>query len=249
MTNEVTEYEPDDDDDGFGGSITGFRGNYLRWTAADGWLDRDEAEAPALLLVVKVDELLKRWKNNEVETIRKKPLPDPDELNRAIPMSEWEKGIDGKPRPPWSHNVSVTMVNPATGAIYVYEHDTAGAHIAWEHLREQVIVMRSLRGSRTMPVVKLGEAVMNTKRFGKVKRPSFEIVDWKLPPGGGETALPKPAPQLSGPLAATPPAVEKTAASPAKPAAKPGKPAIDLNAMGDVKPVSLAEELNDSVPF
>ena len=27
-----------------------------------------------------------------------KPLPDPEQLNAAIPQSEWERGLDGNPR-------------------------------------------------------------------------------------------------------------------------------------------------------
>jgi hypothetical protein len=100
---------PPDDDDGFGGSPNTTRlggGNFLKWTKEAGWRDRDGIEAPSPMLVLAVGELLVRWQGNKPEYIREKPLPDPKVLNEAIPKSQWEKGIDGKLREHWAHNVA-----------------------------------------------------------------------------------------------------------------------------------------------
>jgi hypothetical protein len=42
-------------------------------------------------------------------------LPDPDELNKAIPKSEWEEDFNGNPKGPWAKNFTVFLVNPKDG--------------------------------------------------------------------------------------------------------------------------------------
>ena len=105
MSNEVTTPpEGPEADDGFSVSSRSQRvgrGSYLKWNDKQGWVDRDGVAAPSPLLVVGVNEILRRWKDKLAEYIVEKPLPDPDELNAAIPVQEWEAGVDGKPRPPW----------------------------------------------------------------------------------------------------------------------------------------------------
>ena len=64
-------------------------------------------------------------------------MPDPEELNSAIPKSEWESGIDGQPRQPWEHVVIVYLVNLGTGEIYTYTAATIGAHIAYDELKRR----------------------------------------------------------------------------------------------------------------
>jgi hypothetical protein len=246
-----------DDDDGFGGSMNrGFRSNsYLKWTAAAHWTDRDGLTPPNPLLVVKLDEELKRWKNNVPEVISAKPLPDPDGLNGAIPTSEWEKGIDGQKRKPWDHYVVVQMVNTETGEHHTYSHYTTGAHIAVDQLHDAVVVMRSLRGERVMPLVNLTERPMKTN-YGQTTRPHFVIVGWKSPGDGGKAIPATPPPSLPTPAAAAAPATATAAApaaaattKPAKVKAKPKpKPTISVDGLKDVAPVTTAELLNDEIP-
>jgi hypothetical protein len=257
MTKEVTKYEPGPEtDDGFSGSRSGriSKGSYLRWNDTQHWLDRDGLAPPSPLLVVAINETVRRWKDGRAEDICDKPLPDPEQLNSAIAVAEWERGIDGNPRPPWAHTVHVYLVSLATGEAYTYSHSTVGAHVAWDHLREAVITMRMLRGTQCMPLVNLSERPMKMK-YGMGKRPHFEIVGWKTPGDDGKAIAAKPTPQLSGPVAAsapaapTAPSATSIATSPAK-----SKPPVNLTdstlaAMGDVKPASVSEELNDEIPW
>src|SRR6478609_8096617 len=87
------------DDDGFStSSCSSGRGfDFLRWKADSGWVDRDGVTAPSPMLAVKVDEILRMWKDDRPTDITTKPLPDPDTLNAQIPVSEWEEGVDGRP--------------------------------------------------------------------------------------------------------------------------------------------------------
>jgi hypothetical protein len=264
---ELTPVEPPDEDDGFRRSTSGRAvGTYLKWTDTLGWVDRDGLAPPALLLVGKLNDFLRRWKDGQPTDIDDKPLPDPEQLNSAIPQSEWEMGKDGKPRPPWHHTVGIYLIDPATGNGYRYEHDTVGAHMCWDELREAVINMRLLRGDKCLPLVRPSEKPWKVPT-GLRKRPFLEILGWKTP-GGDRAGIPaKPVPRLSGP------AVAPVAASPAAPAAtsqatttsppsnpstqpyqaKP-KPPVNLTsetlaAMDEVRPATTSEILNDELPF
>jgi hypothetical protein len=164
--NDLTTPPPGEfDDDGFSVASSSSRGHdFLRWKAGAGWSDRDGVAAPSPMLAVKVDEILRRWKDDRPTDLATKPLPDPDQLNAAIPVSEWEEGPDGRPRPPWAHYVVVYLVNPATATKYIYTAATVGGHIAVEQLKENVLTMRMLRGARVMPLVALSSKPMKTSQ-------------------------------------------------------------------------------------
>jgi hypothetical protein len=276
MANEVTSHEREADD-GFSASSRSSRvgrGSYIKWNDKQGWVDRDGVAVPSPLLVVGVNEILRRWKDNVAEDITDKPLSSADELNAVIPVSEWECGVDGAPRKPWALNVVVYLVNLATGETYTYVAPTVGAHMAYDALKEAVITMRALRGDKCMPLVNLSERPMK-KRYGMGLRPHFEIIGWKTP-GGDANAIPvqPAAPQLTGPAAVptlapeapsalTTPVEEPAAPAPKQPEpqqakpksrqAKP-KPAVNvttetLKVMGDVTLVSTNETLGDEVPW
>jgi hypothetical protein len=256
----LTTYEPGpEDDDGFHGSLNSGRllkGTFLKWNDTAHWLDRDGLTPPSPLLVIGINEILQKWKDGKAEIINEKPLPDPAQLNSTIPIAEWERGIDNTPRPPWAHVVVVYSVNLATGEFFTYAAATTGAHIAYDALKEAVVTMRALRGTRVMPIVHLSERPMKTK-FGMKRRPHFEIIGWKTP-GDDSKAVPvKPMPpQISGPVVA--PAETKPApapaASPVQPRQAQPKPPVNLTAetlttMDDVKPVTASEILNDELPW
>ena len=175
----------------------------LRWNETNGWMDRDGLRPPEILLALAVSEALQCWKGKKpIETITEKPLPDVKDLNEAVPEAEWESGLDGKPKPPWEHQVLVYLIDPASGGFYTYLNSTIGAHIAVDHLREKVITMRALRGARVVPVVKLSQRPMKTS-FGMKSRPEFEIIE--LAPVGWTTAplLPPAGAAAERPGAAT----------------------------------------------
>ena len=255
MGNDLANQEPGGADDGFHGSLnTGRSNNFLKWTKETSWRDRDGLAPPSPMLVFAVDEALQSWKANKPIIIRDKPLPNPDELNSAIPMSEWEKGNDGKLRKPWAHIVIVCAVDLGTGVIYKYTAPTIGAHIAYDALMESVITMRALRGTRVMPIVNLSERPMKTQ-FGMGRRPHFEIVGWETP-GDDTKAVPAQpvTPQLTGPAAAPAAPAPTPTSNPAQPHQAKPKPPVKLanetlNTMSDVKPATTGEIVGDSVPW
>jgi hypothetical protein len=96
--------------------------------------------------------------------------------------------------------------------------------------------MRSFRGANVYPIVTLSDTFMST-RFGGRQRPQFVIKRWVAL--GGEGALPPTAPPaLTGPQTVAPPTAKAAERDPDK---KPG--------LEEVKPVTVSEELNDSINF
>jgi hypothetical protein len=232
--------------DGFNGPFSSDRtikGMQLTWNDAKHWRTRDEQKAPAKLLVVGVDAILQRWSGGKPEVIRDKPLPDPDDLNSAIPVSEWETGIDGQKRPPWADTAVVYFIDPLVGCFYTFVSSTTGGRIAYDHLKESVAGMRMLRGDRVLPLVTLGERPMKT-RFGDKSRPHFEIVDWKE---AGAPVLREETPKAALPLASKPEAELGQPALQPEPARAKRK--TTLERMGDVEPVSPGEAIIDKIPW
>jgi hypothetical protein len=273
LINRQPNFGDDNYDDGFSDSpLSRVIRNYLRWTEQTHWTDRDGIPPPSPMLVTGISEAVRRWRTvdgiKKPEDITAKPLPDPEELNRTTPQSEWERQLDGKMSAGWAHTVFVYLVNLATGARYTFSSNTAGAHIAWDLLREDVMTMRALRGQNCFPVVDLTERPMKSafRPNGWGMRPHFEPIDWKIP-GAPDVVTERSKPQLTGPAStpATNPTSAAHSAAPAAaraptphpvsaPASKPpsAKTPVKLSdytlaVMGEVKPVTTEELLNDSL--
>lgn len=207
------------------------------------WEDKDGLTPPDNLMAMGTARCLQCWKDQQpVDTIvetEAEPLPDADELNAAIPVEEWEKGLDGKPRPPWQVQCAVYLIDPVSGSTWTFINSTMGARIAYERLTDKFRWMRRLRGDNIAPIVKLDSRPMKTT-FGQKMRPEFTILEWR-DLGGGKAAAPLQIAHEAVPAPAAVPTTQPTvdAATAATPKKKVGRP---------VKPISLKEELNDDLP-
>jgi hypothetical protein len=230
------------------------RGTIARWTSSTGWVDRDGLPLPETMLVIGYTTVLRRWKEKRPEYITEHPLPDPDVLNNAIPISEWEIGLDGKPTRPWKITYVIYLVDLKTGALYTYAHDTYGAMQAYNALEEQIAVMRMLRGEHVFPIVRLEKRQWKSQTYGMQMRPHFQVVDWRA--SGGTPVISSPsAPQLTGPAVVTPPATSAPAAAAAASATPAPAPASAtatkspiLDHTKSVKPVTVGELIADELP-
>jgi hypothetical protein len=172
------------------------------------WATRAGEEFPSgtRVMALGTRTATQHWRGNHpVETIIKKSgesLPDLDVLNAAIPQCEWEKGLNGEPRPPWQLQFAAYLLNPANGLTYTFVNSTIGARIAVERLQECVRRMRLLRGTDVVPIVELSSAPMRTRNFGIKQRPDFKIVDWRNFGSGNAT------PQIGGPVGPATPSQE-----------------------------------------
>jgi hypothetical protein len=153
-----------------------------------------------------------------------------DRLNEAIPKAEWPLGLTNQPEPPIKPVYGVKLLRPRDGALFVFEHDTTGQKIAVGELTQQINVTRTLRGE-VLPIVKLQAKSWKTG-FGMRLRPHYEILEYRSFGGGGAGEINgggDPSPQIEPPKGGSGGATEQI-----------GKP---------VKPVTIQEELNDSINF
>jgi hypothetical protein len=144
-----------------------------KWSA-----DGVEVPPSTRLLAFGTDKFLQRWHDQQAETIREKPLPDPDELNAKIPKSEWEIGLDGNPRPPWQKIYAVYLLDERTAEKFTFVNGTVGAKRAVHDLQDRVASKRMLCHAPLIAEVELRNKPMKT-RFGVKRRPHFEIVGWR----------------------------------------------------------------------
>ena len=216
-------------------------------------------------MIVGYVTILRRWKDNKPDDITEHPLPAPEELNETIPQSEWDIGLDGRPRKPWALTYVIYMVNLKNGTLYTYANNTFGAMLCYTNLEEQVAVMRMLRGEHVYPIANLDRRPMKTT-FGMKTRPHLEIIDWRAPKGGDGSLVQSPSTPQLPPAAAkaaipeAPTATPSTAPSSATPPAAstvPGfiLPAEDSNEASTVldntkpvKPVTVGELIADELP-
>jgi hypothetical protein len=207
------------------------RGTLLKWNEVDGYLDRDgvrPVEGPYLLWGM--EDGYQRWKDQTlVDEIIDKPLPDLEQLNAAIPKSEWEPGLDGHPRPPYSHQYCVYLLDPNDGQFFTLMNSTVGMKMLWESLAERWAVMRHLRGADVIAVVNLATRPFRTAKWGIKFRSDLKIFEWRKPGGSGGDRLAgpvAPTPQLpsapSAPSASSAPPAESASTSALAPAPMPG---------------------------
>ena len=252
------------------------RGTPVRWAETRSWRDRDGLPIPDTMLVIGYTTVLKRWQNKKAFYITEHPLPNPDQLNAAIPVAEWEIGLDGKPSKPWKLTYVIYMVDLKTGAVFTYEHDTYGAMLCFNNLEEQIAVYRMLRGEQVWPIVHLEQRPWKSAKYGMQMRPHLQILDWRTPLGGSQFMPQTPTPQLPGPAAtaapvpgpatsAPAPGPAPTASAPAPGPAAPAAPASPatspataapptasastvLDHTKPVKPVTVGELIADELP-
>jgi hypothetical protein len=147
------------------------------------WTYRNGLPVPKKrFLLTSTATIIQKWEDGSpVETIWKRPgqpFPDVDELNAAIPQSEWEEGIDGSPKPPHQLERVVYLIDEATAERFTFVSGTTGAEIAVRDLRQRVQDKRFMCGEGVLPIVEFGCKPMKTK-YGQKLRPEFVIVDWR----------------------------------------------------------------------
>src|SRR5262249_44707450 len=80
---------------------------------------------------------------------------------------------------PWCFQHLLPFEDPETGEVLIFTTSSVGGQIATEALAREWAKRLTRKGSRAMPLIKLGVTEMRTKKFGDVARPSFEITGWE----------------------------------------------------------------------
>jgi hypothetical protein len=95
--------------------------------------------------------------------------------------SKWERGLDGKPKDPWSFQHLLPLENPENGEVVIFTTSSVGGEIGVKELVREW-ARRAKKGSRALPIVKLATMDMNTKKYGAVPRPYFPVIAWDALP-------------------------------------------------------------------
>jgi hypothetical protein len=78
---------------------------------------------------------------------------------------------------PWSFQYMLPLENMESGEVLIFTSSSIGGRRAVSELCN-AYAKRKLNGRDGQPIIKLAADEMNTKNFGKVPRPDFEIVGW-----------------------------------------------------------------------
>jgi hypothetical protein len=207
------------------------------------WKDRDGLIPPNEMLATGTARGLQCWKNNELldEIVEQpgEPLPSADSLNDPIPEEEWGLDLNGQPQKPWRMTWAAYLVDPIGATRYTFINSTWGACRAVEALEGKMEIVQGLRGPNIRPRVKLDSRPQTIKSRGITKqRPEFTVLEWVDLTGNGEVLLGR-----GGARAALQIEHKPGVAEPA-PAKKKEKTAVGK----PVKPVSVAEEIDDGLP-
>jgi len=105
------------------------------------------------MLVAGMKEVLQRWQGGLPGVIDETPLPDPDLLNSAIPVEEWELDMNKQPSPPWKRTYVVYLTDPIGAGTYTFITATVGGRMAFEALEEAIETKKMLVGGGVLPLV------------------------------------------------------------------------------------------------
>jgi hypothetical protein len=169
------------------------KGEVLKFTHT--WTTRDGAPLqvgnPLLVLfptgAVEGFRMLRKWQPSPIKTIVRQPgaeLPDPDDLNAQIPREQWEQGLDGNPRPPWSKYFILYLLDTSTASLFTYVNCTIGCRLLVTRIEERTQWARALYGDDVLPMVKLTDRPFPT-RYGERRAPELQVLGFRRFTGGG----------------------------------------------------------------
>jgi hypothetical protein len=211
------------DDDDYSDRLV--QGDRAKWVDKVWTLNGVPPREQDRFLVTGTGFALQRWLDGLPEVILKEPgksLPNPDDLNAAIPREQWPIGkFPGEPEGPWKTVGFAYLLREHDAAVFTHINSTWGTRLCVRSIRERIRNMCRLRGASVFPIVRLTSATMPSKKFPGRFRPEFEIVEWRRI-GGTQPAQIEPPKQ-----------------SPT-PSEQIGKPE---------EPVTLKEELSDEIPL
>jgi len=107
--------------------------------------------------------------------------PERNELG-DLDQSQWERDDRGEFKDPWTFQHLLPFENPESGEVYIFTSSSIGGQIATEQIVQAYAKRLKHTGSRALPIIRIAVGEMTSKKFGKVKRPHFEIVGWEDAP-------------------------------------------------------------------
>ena len=106
-------------------------------------------------------------------------------------QSEWEV-VDGQMKDPWTFQHLLPLENLESGEVVIFATSSIGGQIATQELVREYARRVKRKQSRALPIVSLAVKQMNTKKFGEVPRPHFEVDGWEEDAPAVQTTAPVP---------------------------------------------------------
>jgi hypothetical protein len=193
-----------DDDDDYSDRL--LQGGRAKWVEKVWTLDGVPPREKDRFLVTGTGSALQMWVDGQPEVITKergKSLPDPDDLNAAIPREQWPIGkFSGEPEGPWKTVAFAYLLRLRDAARFTHINSTYGTRACVRSIRDRMRDMGALRGASVFPIVQLTSAPMPSKKFPGRFRPEFEPIEWRQI-GSNQPAQiesPKQAEQIGKPV-------------------------------------------------
>ena len=166
--------------------------DFLKSDNSGNWTQANAPADPGPYLPINYRHVLQRFHDKHVEIIADDPLPDPKELNKQIPIAEWQPGYNsGPPRPPWGHALQLVLMNLRTGAQVIYSASNTRCTAAVVRLMDQIRSKNFLFGRTASPVVGFASAPFPTQ-YGMQRRGDFQVLDRPWVDLNGGPTLPGP---------------------------------------------------------
>jgi hypothetical protein len=155
------------------------RGEIVRYLDGHYVIGKTEPADGRELVVTGVTTAWVKWRGKEGKHRITEPgqyHPERDELG-DLDQSNWEIGLDDRPKDPWQDTRYLYLVDPRTGEEFTFITASAGGRKAVGDLASQI---RNFRQGNpgAVPVARLESTTWKTK-FGVKPRPSFKIIGWK----------------------------------------------------------------------
>jgi hypothetical protein len=110
---------------------------------------------------------------------KRERVPDREDLDDYPENENWPIGDDGAAYDPWALLYLIPFENPETGDTVVFSTRSYGGRRAVADLATAWARRCDKVKNCGLPKIKLAVTDMPTKKFGKVKRPLFELVGWE----------------------------------------------------------------------
>lgn len=98
-------------------------------------------------------------------------IPDNDE-------SQWPIGPNDRPQDPWVLQYLLPLENQTNGDVHIFVAQSFGGRRAVSEICTKWAKRAARDPKGGQPVIKLGKAMMPTKKWGDVPRPDFVFVGW-----------------------------------------------------------------------
>jgi len=108
---------------------------------------------------------------------RGEKAPEREDLDDWPEKTNWPKDDDGEPTDPWVLFYLIPFATLDSGELIIFQTRSGGGRRAVADLAKEW-TRHAIKNGGGQPIVALGETTFPSKKYGKVRRPLFTVVDW-----------------------------------------------------------------------